>query len=278
MRGKQKFAGFTLIELLVVIVIIGILATISVSTFSGYFEKARLAKAQQSYSQIKSLFLAQNASTENNLFSAWFSFDSPGSVNTTSPYIIDQTESKNNLDIIRGSGYFLQDNSDTPLGIGSSLKMQDKEFQQMWVISNSPIDNITTAFWFKMNNLPGQYTPPVFLTSSMGTVIFPDGKARFYINLDYLGTGTSHIETEAGFIEPGKWHYAVGSYDGNNQTLRFYIDGDLIGKKEGVAKTINFSGHGIMIGYGWHGVNQNFDGWLDEVMLFPYAFDGKELK
>jgi len=42
--SKQK--GFTLIELLVVIVIIGILATISVATFSGYFAKARDAERQ----------------------------------------------------------------------------------------------------------------------------------------------------------------------------------------------------------------------------------------
>lgn len=41
---KQK--GFTLIELLVVIVIIGILATISVATFSGYFAKARDSERQ----------------------------------------------------------------------------------------------------------------------------------------------------------------------------------------------------------------------------------------
>lgn len=42
--SKQK--GFTLIELLVVIVIIGILATISVATFSGYFAKARDSERQ----------------------------------------------------------------------------------------------------------------------------------------------------------------------------------------------------------------------------------------
>ncbi len=41
---KFKKSAFTLIELLVVIVIIGILATISVSTFSGYFKKAKAAK------------------------------------------------------------------------------------------------------------------------------------------------------------------------------------------------------------------------------------------
>ncbi len=42
----MKLKGFTLIELLVVIVIIGILATISVATFSGYFAKARDTERQ----------------------------------------------------------------------------------------------------------------------------------------------------------------------------------------------------------------------------------------
>ena len=41
MKTNMTQKGFTLIELLVVIVIIGILATISVATFSGYFAKAR---------------------------------------------------------------------------------------------------------------------------------------------------------------------------------------------------------------------------------------------
>lgn len=40
----MKYKAYTLVELLVVIVIIGILATISVATFSGYFEQARNAK------------------------------------------------------------------------------------------------------------------------------------------------------------------------------------------------------------------------------------------
>lgn len=48
--------AFTLIELLVVIVIIGILATISVATFSGYFEKARHAKRQADLNQIATAF------------------------------------------------------------------------------------------------------------------------------------------------------------------------------------------------------------------------------
>ncbi len=50
--GKMYSAGFTLIELLVTIVIIGILATIIVSTISGYFAKARDAKRLADISKV----------------------------------------------------------------------------------------------------------------------------------------------------------------------------------------------------------------------------------
>jgi prepilin-type N-terminal cleavage/methylation domain-containing protein len=52
MFKSSKFAGFTLIELLVTIVIIGILATVSVATFGGYQEKAKIAKNQAECAQI----------------------------------------------------------------------------------------------------------------------------------------------------------------------------------------------------------------------------------
>ncbi|NCP67601.1 type II secretion system protein [bacterium] len=56
---KQK--GFTLIELLVVIVIIGILATISVATFSGYFAKARDSERQAVVRNVSTLLKTARA-------------------------------------------------------------------------------------------------------------------------------------------------------------------------------------------------------------------------
>ncbi len=56
--------GFTLIELLVVIVIIGILATISVATFSGYFKKARDAERQSNVSSVATIMKVLNATSE----------------------------------------------------------------------------------------------------------------------------------------------------------------------------------------------------------------------
>ncbi len=60
--------GFTLIELLVVIVIIGILATISVATFSGYFKKARDAERKTVVSNAATLLKTARAVSSVNDF------------------------------------------------------------------------------------------------------------------------------------------------------------------------------------------------------------------
>ncbi len=57
----QAKKGFTLIELLVVIVIIGILATISVATFSGYFKKARDSERQAAIRNMATLLKTARA-------------------------------------------------------------------------------------------------------------------------------------------------------------------------------------------------------------------------
>ena len=57
----KKFGGFTLIELLVVIVIMGILATISVGTFSSYFAKARDARRESAVPAMKMIIEVANA-------------------------------------------------------------------------------------------------------------------------------------------------------------------------------------------------------------------------
>ena len=61
---QTKKQGFTLIELLVVIVIIGILATIAIPQFSGYFAKARDAERQSAVSSIATLVKVDQATSE----------------------------------------------------------------------------------------------------------------------------------------------------------------------------------------------------------------------
>jgi prepilin-type N-terminal cleavage/methylation domain-containing protein len=270
MKNKQKLFGFTLIELLVVMVIIGILSAISIATFKGYFEKARIAKARHAAKQVEKLFLAQNASTEENLFTSWYAFDLPGDINQSLPYIIDKSEAGNDLITIAGSGYFSQD-SDTGIGVGKSLRVDQKRLGRNGSVPGGPEDKLTFSFWFKMNELPpGGITYPVFLNSSAGFYIQSTGNINFYIN---GGGSNNRVRSDSDVIKKDKWYHAIGSYNGS--TLRLWLDGELMATRENITQTVPFQGRGLYIGY--HTDSRYFNGWVDEIMVFPYAFGGEKL-
>src|SRR5690606_30387203 len=63
LKGLQKQKGFTIVELLIVIVIIGILATLVIVTFSGIQQRARDTQRQTDINAIQSSVEAYYAQT-----------------------------------------------------------------------------------------------------------------------------------------------------------------------------------------------------------------------
>ena len=65
---KNKEGGFTIVELLIVIVVIGILAAITIVSYTGITTQAKTAHAQQNASSVQSVADAFNA--ENSKYPA----------------------------------------------------------------------------------------------------------------------------------------------------------------------------------------------------------------
>lgn len=74
---SKKNTGFTIVELLVVIVVIGILAAITMVSYSGVKNKADTAKNQSNASSIQKAVASYYAS--NGSYPAWTT-DSPGTI------------------------------------------------------------------------------------------------------------------------------------------------------------------------------------------------------
>ena len=65
---RQKDSGFTIVELLVVIVVIGILAAITIVSYTGITSRANTTKAQSNAASVQSV--AEVFFTENNRYPA----------------------------------------------------------------------------------------------------------------------------------------------------------------------------------------------------------------
>ncbi|PID70660.1 hypothetical protein CSB37_01070 [bacterium DOLZORAL124_38_8] len=139
-----KALGFTLIELLVVIVMIGILSGMGIAQYKKYTEKARLAKAQAAAVQFKHQALAANASLNDKLFTAWYTFDDDFQTNGNISQITDKSSNKNHF--LR-SNQNLSKSENTPNNNGEALTINKTPLtKKVENIFHIPTNKITFAF------------------------------------------------------------------------------------------------------------------------------------
>lgn len=127
-----------------VIVIIGILSTISVATFQGYFAKAQFASVQD-----KGVFLGHDVLvSEGEQFMARYTFDDNDDIRGSNPYLRDNSGNGNNF--TGRYGVSVVQSSDTFDRIGQSVRFNG---DTKYVLTNGnidkiPVGKITIAFWF----------------------------------------------------------------------------------------------------------------------------------
>lgn len=257
--------GFTLIELLVVIVIIGVLSVISVASFNNYQEKARLAKAQAFAAQFQKQVRTQ-VIEEGQVHTFYSSYEN-NSVSQSAPYLTDWSGSVNNAVTTTGGTH--AQSTDVPAGNGNSLRI-DKRFLATVTLNNGPTNKITMATWVKLNEFSVTSSFPMFIHSKAHLQISADGSVLFYVNNDAVN---SVAKSSAGVVELDKWYYLVGSYDGDSNTIRLWIDGELT-DEQNVVLTTPFSNFPAYLYLGYEASIYQFDGWLDDTELLPFPYTG----
>lgn len=253
----MKEKGFTLIELLVVIVIIGILATISVVTFDGYREKARIAKGQAFSKQVDTHMISSGvASGKRTTF--MYNFDE-GAGNTVTDF--------------SGLGHHITGpkvtfSTDTPTGEGSSFHFNSGGYSDLVSLlasGSAPVKDFTLAGWVKTPNYTGQSFLWTYGSSSIR--FLTNGEVSQEVR---LSTGIQVVSTSAGAIEFGNWHHIVTTYDGNR--IQIYVDGELKTDQAvdpgNVGSNINYV-YSPTIQFGPASKSEVY---LDDIRMWPYAY------
>lgn len=257
---KNKNIAFTLIELLVVIVIIGILLTISISSFNGYIEKARIAKAQVFEKKISDAIARYGTLEEKDMFTAWFKGDNANDF-SWAPYRLLRDNSGKGNHLTHGRAPVQDD--ETPTGIGKSMRFNSGTPYRYngFGKRNYPSNKMTIATWVNIENIVAGDIWYVYFISDFGIKISPFGSRS--LCLVHNGSGSICTKTP----KANRWYYVVGSYNGETGDMKLWVDGDLVASRGGVT-LIPPLANSMRVAY-------NFYGLMDELKILPHAFNGE---
>jgi len=230
MWAKNKQSGFTIVELLIVVVVIAILAAITIISYNGIQERARISGAQS--------FSAQVTRSPDMLdATAIYNFDECSGTTTK-----DLSEAKNDGSLTGTLSW----STDTPSGRGCSVS-----FDGTGQINTSAV--IGSNFYIK--------SAWVKTTScgSSNNIISGPGSAFYSCNLKAGHNGSWTALTTSGSIGDGKWHHVMLKYDNGNITI--YVDGRNIGSAAQNAPTTFTNQIGAL------GSANRYVGLIDDVVI-----------
>ena len=204
MWASRKFQGFTIVELLIVIVVIAILAAITIVSYTGIQERARVSAAQAFAAQIKH-------SPDMLDATGVFAFDE------CSGTTVNDSSGKGNTGTIAGTVSW---STDTPTGSGCSLFFNGSS---TYVSTAAEIGATfyIKSLWVKTN------------TSGCGNFISGSGSAFYDCTLRSGHNGSWSAIGANNPINDGKWHHILSRYD--NGTLTLYADGKNLGSVSSVS-------------------------------------------
>ena len=205
--------GFTLIELLVVIVIVGILGAISVSTYGGYIEKARIASILFLESQANRSLLAATVSDSVGPIGRW-DLDE-GSGNSAFDVYNGYSQNNNNF-----SNWW---SSDTLNNNGSSFALNSNQSFRFNI--DEPLqDEFSVSMRVKFDSMPRNRIFQ-FFCSSTERIQFQVNNSGNFILRDRDGSWSTIFSTPWDDFQPNKWYHILVSYSPEKAAM--YLDGFL---------------------------------------------------
>jgi len=232
--------------------------------FDGSLDDVMLFDQALTATQIASIFASQSVApvTPAGLVAAYH-FDKFGT---------DGSDFSNNAKAINAS--YTTDR----FGYGKSAVLMDGVASEVTAANSANVnsDYTTVSLWVKVNNLPAN--GEVFILSNGGwqerlKISLPShGKPVFTTN--HSG-GISDMDSGDGHdLKPGQWTHLVVVHDGAKNKI--FLNGVLVAEKV-VVGTLNNTTKPLGIGYNVIDGGNWFDGVLDDVEIYNYAFTNQAI-
>jgi hypothetical protein len=134
---------------------------------------------------------------------------------------------------------------------------------------------VTVEFWAKRRTISSTYQ---VLVGKPGNGVSKFENYAVWITpskryIAYFGDGTTSVAVQTPVVTDTNWHYIVATNNGSR--IKIYMDGVL---KQDVATTLQMAANTLPLNIGRANANNYFfDGWLDEVAVYPTALPAQTI-
>ena len=136
--------------------------------------------------------------------------------------VLDKSEAGATL-VNAAWGARMRESDDTPLGIGKSMDTnRDLSSLNSWGLP-SP-NQMTMSFWIKFVEPATNSAQPVGIYGNLYLYLMPSGELQMR-----NGSAAESITTDSP-VKSEKWYYVIGTHDLDQNILKFWLDGKLIGE------------------------------------------------